>query len=106
MQHVFDVFMKFLQVSGRKKLSNIYELFSHHPSPSMCVFSASFIDTYLKLFHPGRRKQKPSDDEEVRVLKKPKLEEGKGFMYIYNKFIFTLIKQGRHVYCHRWRFNL
>ena len=82
-----------------------YELLSHHSSPSKCVFSASFTCTHLELFHSGRRKQKPSEDE-VRVLKKPKLEEGKGFMYICNKFIFTLIKQGRHIYCHHWRFNL
>ena len=31
--------------------------------------------------HAGRRKQKPSEDEDVGVLKKPKLEESKGFIY-------------------------
>ena len=41
------------------------------------------VATYLELFHPGGRKQKPSEDEDVGILKKPKLEEGKGFMYIH-----------------------
>ena len=41
------------------------------------------VATYLELFHPGGRKQKPSEDEDVGVLKKLKLEEGKGFMYIH-----------------------
>ena len=49
---------------------------SHHPSPSMCVFYASFTCTYLELFHG--RKQKPSKDEDVEVLKKTMLEESKG----------------------------
>ena len=39
------------------------------------------VATYLELFHPGGRKQKPSEDEDVGVLKKAKLEEGKSFMY-------------------------
>ena len=39
------------------------------------------VATYIELFHPGGRKQKPSEDQDVGVLKKAKLEEGKGFMY-------------------------
>ena len=70
--------MKFLQVSGGKKLPNILQTSAHHPSSSICVFSASFICTSLKLFDPGRRKQKPSED--VGALKKAKLEGGKGFI--------------------------
>jgi len=36
------------------------------------------IPFYLESFNPGRRKQKPSEDEDVVVPKKAKLEEGKG----------------------------
>ena len=54
----------------------------------MCASSASFTCNYLELFHPGGRQQKPSED--VRVLKKPKLEEGKGFMYIQWYILSTL----------------
>ena len=39
--------------------------------------------TCLELFHPGRKKQKPSKGEDVGVPKKAKLKEGKGNVALY-----------------------
>ena len=43
----------------------------------MCTLYTSFTHTYLEFFNPGRKKQKPSEDGDVVVPKKAKLEEGK-----------------------------
>ena len=112
MQHehcVYEIsmFMKFLSIWCEKAFQR-FANFSPIIPVLVSVFSLLVLPVpTLNFSIQVEEKKSPVKMKKLEYSRNQSWKKVKALcILVYNKFIFTLIKQGRHIYCHRWRFNL